>query len=473
MAKKATVQEFQQPPSTEIVIMAEALSVTESDELVQHEKTISRGLHTFTEVGEALQQIRDKRLYRTEFETFEGYCRLKWGMGRQYAYRLIGGAEVAGNLVSSIGDTALPAKEAHTRELAKLAPEAQPVAWLKAVQAAGSAEAVTAGHVSRAVDEVLGKAGRFEQKLWYAVDDKRREIYEPGEIQYGGGSGHPLNGHAWLLGSNLNRTKEYDGFQTVPIPKIDVPPITDKLPGLNPKPYESGTTVRYYPINHKKHIIYNDPVSYEERGQKRYPKCDYEDEGTIARKWGMLRERWFEYAIEPAQPSVDWTSGAYLQPDKFIRCYKCKTEHPHAEMVAGVHGEFWTCPEGHIIRDEQWAIRDVQSTPSAPLAPEPPPPPASVTPPAAPPANTMDDGDSDIDGDHMEELGEVYGALVDLDEFLETLRSNIDDFHELLNQRTELLEEFRANDEDIDDDTLFWARRLLTAMQEDDSDVSP
>lgn len=469
MAKKATVQEFQQPPSTEIVIMAEALSVTESDELVQHEKTISRGLHTFTEVGEALQQIRDKRLYRTEFETFEGYCRLKWGMGRQYAYRLIGGAEVTGNLVSSIGDTALPAKEAHTRELAKLAPEAQPVAWLKAVQAAGSAEAVTAGHVSRAVDEVLGKVGRFDPKLWYAVDYENNIIYQPGEKEWGGGKNHPLQGFQWQEGVRLNESKQSDGFQVIPIPVLVVPPITDKLPVIDLSDTEKyGDNAICYPIDTVKRIIYDDPVKQVERGRLRYGDIDWISRAGLIENWGLLKTRYFEHTIRPPLSLVDWLPNANFKPGKLIRCNICRKEYAFDQMVAGVHGEFWTDPEGHAIRDEStWLMKEPTNEP--PLAP----PPASVTPPLAPPANTMDDGDSDIDGDHMEELGEAYQGLMDFDFFLEKMRENIDDFHELLNQRTELLEEFRANDADIDDDTLFWARRLLTAMQEDDSDVSP
>jgi len=458
MAKKQSVQEFQQPPATEIVIMAEALTEVEADELAQHEKTISRGLHTFLEVGEALQQIRDKRLYRTEFQTFDGYCKLKWGMGRQYAYRLIGGAEVAGNLVSSIGDTALPTKEAHTRELSKLAPEAQPVAWLKAVQAAGSAEAVTANHVSRAVDEVLGKAGRFDPKLWYAYDGQRKVIYEPGASKWGGDAEHEgLDDFGWKSGNELNSDKQYDGCQLLPIPKLDAPPITDSLPGINLTTERWGDGAQYYPVNTRKKIIYNDPVDFDQRGEKRYPNCEFMREYNIVRGWASLRLRMFEYRILPPDPTVEWTKDAHLQPGKLIRCYKCQTEHPFEEMVAGVHGEFWTCPNGHVLRDESYRIREKPATPPAPQPP---------------PANTMDDGDDGTDGDEMEELGEAYGALADLEEVLLMMRGNMALFDKLLNQRKDLLEEFRANDDPIEDSTVETAIMLLTAMQEDDSDVS-
>jgi hypothetical protein len=70
------------------------------------EDVIERGLATFVEVGEALLEIRDTRLYRATHATFEAYCRDRWRMGREYAHRLIEASQVVsllpvGNTVSS------------------------------------------------------------------------------------------------------------------------------------------------------------------------------------------------------------------------------------------------------------------------------------------------------------------------------------------------------------------------------------
>ena len=46
------------------------------------------------EVGLALAEIRDLRLYRREYSGFAEYCREKWGWTRQHAYRLIEAAPV-------------------------------------------------------------------------------------------------------------------------------------------------------------------------------------------------------------------------------------------------------------------------------------------------------------------------------------------------------------------------------------------
>jgi hypothetical protein len=47
-------------------------------------------------------EIRDSRLYRQEFDTFEDYCRERWKMSKTNANRLIDAAEVATN-VTPIG----------------------------------------------------------------------------------------------------------------------------------------------------------------------------------------------------------------------------------------------------------------------------------------------------------------------------------------------------------------------------------
>lgn len=87
-------------------------------DLLDLEARIERGLATFIEVGSALLEIRDRRLYRERgFDRFEDYCRERWGFNRAHAYRLIESAHVAVAL-SPIGDT--PANEAQARELARL-----------------------------------------------------------------------------------------------------------------------------------------------------------------------------------------------------------------------------------------------------------------------------------------------------------------------------------------------------------------
>jgi hypothetical protein len=60
--------------------------------------TIKHGLQTFVDVGAALLEIRDSKLYRKEYGTFEEYCNKRWGWQRNYANKLIRAAEVVENL---------------------------------------------------------------------------------------------------------------------------------------------------------------------------------------------------------------------------------------------------------------------------------------------------------------------------------------------------------------------------------------
>lgn len=54
----------------------------------------------FVEIGLALATIRDRRLYRAEFRTFEEYCRERWGFSRRRAYQLIACARIYVHLVN-------------------------------------------------------------------------------------------------------------------------------------------------------------------------------------------------------------------------------------------------------------------------------------------------------------------------------------------------------------------------------------
>jgi hypothetical protein len=48
----------------------------------------------FLKVSQALKTIRDKRLFREEFRSFDEYCRAKWGKSGEEIERLIAEAEL-------------------------------------------------------------------------------------------------------------------------------------------------------------------------------------------------------------------------------------------------------------------------------------------------------------------------------------------------------------------------------------------
>ncbi len=113
------------------------------------ENVIRHGWETFLDVGRALLTIRDRRLYRDDYASFEDYCRDKWEFSKTHANRLIEAAAVAA-VLTPIGVNAK--SESQLRPLARLSPQKIPAAWKKAQELAGDGE-VTAKVVRRAAEE--------------------------------------------------------------------------------------------------------------------------------------------------------------------------------------------------------------------------------------------------------------------------------------------------------------------------------
>jgi hypothetical protein len=112
--------------------VTEILPAAEAAQLAQHETAIERGIKAFYEVGSALTDIRDRKLYRAEYGTFEEYAAKRWGMSRSHAYRMI---EAAG-VVSPIGDTGLPlpSNEGQARELSRVPETERAAVWAATIE---------------------------------------------------------------------------------------------------------------------------------------------------------------------------------------------------------------------------------------------------------------------------------------------------------------------------------------------------
>lgn len=77
------------------MIKLQSLETSEDDRLAHCERVIERGFTVFVEVGQALAEIRDAKLYRASHKTFEEYCKARWDIGRSRAYELIDQAKVS------------------------------------------------------------------------------------------------------------------------------------------------------------------------------------------------------------------------------------------------------------------------------------------------------------------------------------------------------------------------------------------
>lgn len=113
------------------------IALIDQEDLINLERAVRQGLVVFYRVGEALAEIRDRKLYKQHgFTDFRDYLREYWNMGKSRAYQLIESGEVMRNLksVHNCGQKILPNSEAVTRELAKLPPDRQSEAWSVAVE---------------------------------------------------------------------------------------------------------------------------------------------------------------------------------------------------------------------------------------------------------------------------------------------------------------------------------------------------
>ncbi len=129
-----------------------------ADHLADCESRIERNVRGFVEVGSALAEIREHRLYRGSHTTFDEYLKERWHFGRSYASRLIGAAETVPLLPR--GNTDAPVlTEAHIRPLLRFAPEDRPKVWGDAVKFED--EKVSAARIAKKV-ECLVRTSREE-----------------------------------------------------------------------------------------------------------------------------------------------------------------------------------------------------------------------------------------------------------------------------------------------------------------------
>ena len=138
------------------------LSSEEEGALTRCERVIDAGKETFLQVGAALAEIRDGRLYRAEHKTFEEYCQVRHGWTRRHANHVIAASAVTRELANAADlgtrvPKSIPSSTFQARPLAALpTAEARAEAWGEAEERAGG-NAPTGRQVQAVVDERLGR----------------------------------------------------------------------------------------------------------------------------------------------------------------------------------------------------------------------------------------------------------------------------------------------------------------------------
>ena len=129
------------------------------------------------EVGNALKDIRDRRLYRESHARFEDYSQAKWDIGRNYANKKIAAAVIIKNVGTTV--PIKPTSERQARPLIAIDdPEEQAEAWERAVETAPKDDdgkpKITAKHVQSAADDMpsdhanQGRGGRPQRDRRYS-----------------------------------------------------------------------------------------------------------------------------------------------------------------------------------------------------------------------------------------------------------------------------------------------------------------
>ncbi len=107
------------------------LSTAEASQLRACETVIARGIHAFNDVGNSLVRVRDGRLYRARYSTFEEYCEARWQISRSRAYQLVGATETLSTIVDKI-DVPPPTNEGQLRALAAVPEDDRADVWTEA-----------------------------------------------------------------------------------------------------------------------------------------------------------------------------------------------------------------------------------------------------------------------------------------------------------------------------------------------------
>jgi len=161
---------------SEVVIVSESreLSLQEQRTLEACEADIAKGIEL---QAKALQTIRDQRLYRREFATFDEYVTDRIGKSKRWADYQIKYIEVIGNLAEQMGTMVPKISERATREISELEPQQQAEVVRSVVD---SGEKPTAKNVKQERQKIAPKPEPTpQQQVKDFFDDKPKQASEP------------------------------------------------------------------------------------------------------------------------------------------------------------------------------------------------------------------------------------------------------------------------------------------------------
>ena len=136
----------------------ELLNIQEQEKLKECELVIKTGLETFYQVGQALVEIQESKLYRQDFNTFDEYLQGRWNFGLRHGQRFIQSFEVINN-IRPIGR--IPENLEQTKYLAQLDSDLQGYVW---------------GNIINAFETITGKIVEQEVKKHKQLNEAVKEV---------------------------------------------------------------------------------------------------------------------------------------------------------------------------------------------------------------------------------------------------------------------------------------------------------
>ena len=139
-------------------VVPEVVEELSEDELKERHQLELKVERAFVEAGRALKLLRDKRLYRDRYKTFEEYCQHRFGFTRRHVNYLIAGSQVFDNLeMGTNSSQILPTSETQVRYLTKFEPDEQREIWQQAIETVGGGKVPTARVVKDIVESLKEK----------------------------------------------------------------------------------------------------------------------------------------------------------------------------------------------------------------------------------------------------------------------------------------------------------------------------
>ena len=178
----------------EQIYLKKRIAWVNAQDLERLERTVRQGLEIFYRVGEALAEIRDRKLYKDlGYSNFRDYLRSRWNMKKSRAYQLIDSAEVVKNLstsksVHNCGQNEPIAYQSTEESSETVIPQsdiAKNISELKSVHNCGQNESIAYQSTEESLETVIPKTEGVAREVGKVPLEKQAEVWRETVERFG------------------------------------------------------------------------------------------------------------------------------------------------------------------------------------------------------------------------------------------------------------------------------------------------